>query len=125
METGRSIPDVGIIESLCKELNISIGEFFAGEKIQEKEYKKEVKELLQKDAETSYEYSVETAVWEKVMENTEVKKYPEKELKETKENWRNKEKSNGRAGYAPYDHRFLCVHVPVCHGYHQLLKTET
>lgn len=29
------------------------------------------------------------------------------------------------AGYAPYDHRFLCVHVPVCHGYHQLLKTET
>ena len=52
-----------------------------------KEYKKEVKELLQKDAETSYEYSVETAVWEKVMENTEVKKYPEKELKETKENW--------------------------------------
>ena len=26
---------------------------------------------------------------------------------------------------APYDHRFLCVHVPVCHGYHQLLKTET
>ena len=42
-----------------------------------KEYKK-VKKLLQKDAETSYEYSVETAVWEKVMENTEVKKYPEK-----------------------------------------------
>ena len=40
-ENGRSIPDVGIIESLCKELNISIGEFFAGEKIQEKEYKKE------------------------------------------------------------------------------------
>ena len=34
-ENGRSIPDVGIIESLCKELNISIGEFFAGEKIQE------------------------------------------------------------------------------------------
>ena len=30
-----------------------------------KEYKKEVKELLQKDAETSYEYSVETAVWER------------------------------------------------------------
>lgn len=52
-----------------------------------KEYKKEVKKLLQKDAETSYEYSMETAVWEKVMENTEVKKYPEKEVKETKENW--------------------------------------
>ena len=52
-----------------------------------KEYKKEVKKLLQKDAELSYEYSMETAVWEKVMENTEVKKYPEKELKETKENW--------------------------------------
>lgn len=52
-----------------------------------KEYKKEVKELLQKDAETSYEYSIETAVWEKVMDNTEVKKYPKKEMNATKENW--------------------------------------
>ena len=45
------------------------------------------KELLQKDAETSYEYSIETAVWEKVMDNTEVKKYPKKEMNATKENW--------------------------------------
>ena len=52
-----------------------------------KEYKKEVKDLLQKDADSSYEYSVETAVWEKVMSNTEVKKYPKKEMNETKENW--------------------------------------
>lgn len=52
-----------------------------------KEYKKEVKELLQKDAETSYEYSIETAVWEKIMDNTEVKKYPKKEMNATKENW--------------------------------------
>lgn len=51
------------------------------------EYKKEVKKLLQKDAESSYEYSVETAVWEKVMGNTEVKKYPKKEVTEMKDNW--------------------------------------
>lgn len=51
------------------------------------EYKKEVKKLLEKDSAASYEYSVETAVWEKIMSNTEVKKYPEKEVSETKENW--------------------------------------
>lgn len=51
------------------------------------EYKKEVKKLLEKDAADSYEYSVETAVWEKIMSNTEVKKYPKKEVSTTKENW--------------------------------------
>lgn len=51
------------------------------------EYKKEVKELLEDNAQKSYEYSVEMAVWEKVMENTTVKKYPEKEVDEKKNAW--------------------------------------
>lgn len=51
------------------------------------EYKKEVKGILEDNAQKSYEYSVETAVWEKVMENTTVKKYPEKEVDEKKKEW--------------------------------------
>ncbi len=51
------------------------------------EYKKEVKALLEKDAETAYDYSLETAAWEKVMDNATVEKYPEKELKEMKKTW--------------------------------------
>lgn len=51
------------------------------------EYKKEVKGILEDNAQKSYEYSVETAVWEKVMENTTVKKYPEEEVEEKKNAW--------------------------------------
>lgn len=51
------------------------------------EYKKEVKAILEKDAEAAYDYSLETAAWEKVMDNATVEKYPEKELKEMKKTW--------------------------------------
>lgn len=51
------------------------------------EYKKEVKELLEKDAEDAYTYSIEAAVWEKVLGNAEITKYPKKETKEMKDNW--------------------------------------
>lgn len=51
------------------------------------EYKKEVKELLEKDAETTYQSSIESAVWEKVLENTEVLNYDEDEAEEQKNNW--------------------------------------
>lgn len=51
------------------------------------EYKKEVTEQLEDNAQKSYEYSIETAVWEKVMENTTVEKYPEKELDELNKAW--------------------------------------
>lgn len=51
------------------------------------EYKKEVTGLLEDNAQKSYEYSIETAVWEKVMENTTVKKYPEKEVDEKNKAW--------------------------------------
>lgn len=51
------------------------------------EYKKEVTGLLEDNAQKSYEYSIETAVWEKVMENTTLKKYPEKEVDEKNKAW--------------------------------------
>lgn len=60
---GRSIPDVGIIDSLCKELNISIGEFFAGEKIQEKEYKKETEKMLLASLDEKQLYGVQTIIY--------------------------------------------------------------
>lgn len=45
-ETGRSIPDIGIIESLCEALEIDIGELLSGKRIDEKDYKDETKKLL-------------------------------------------------------------------------------
>lgn len=43
------------------------------------EYKKEVKEQLEEFQQYSYEQSLSSEVWTKVLENTEVKKYPEDE----------------------------------------------
>lgn len=51
------------------------------------EYKKEVNDLLEDNARKAYEYSIGAAVWEKVMENTTIKKYPEKEVDEKKNAW--------------------------------------
>ena len=61
-ENGRSIPDVGIIESLCKELNISVGEFFAGEKIEEEEYKKETEKMLLASLDEKQLYGVQAVI---------------------------------------------------------------
>ena len=47
-----------------------------------KEYKEEVKKQLEEDNEQNYEDSLTQEAWDKVLENTEVKKYPEDEVKE-------------------------------------------
>lgn len=47
-----------------------------------KEYKKEVKEKLESDAETTYNDTLGSSVWQKVLENTKVKEYPTKKVKE-------------------------------------------
>lgn len=67
------------------------------------EYKKEVKELLEKDAEDAYAYSIEAAAWEKVLENTEITKYPEKKTQEMKDNWITQYKSVAEAYGMEYD----------------------
>lgn len=40
-ENGRSMPDISIMQDLCNILDISLNELFAGEKIKEKDVKKE------------------------------------------------------------------------------------
>lgn len=67
------------------------------------EYKKEVKELLEKEAEDTYAYSIEAAVWEKVLENTEITKYPKKKAQEMKDNWITQYKSVAEAYGMEYD----------------------
>lgn len=49
------------------------------------EYKEEIKKKLEKDAENEYKNQLSTAVMKKVLENTEVIKYPEDEVKELKD----------------------------------------
>lgn len=49
-----------------------------------KEYKAETKKTLEKEVEEQYQLSLQDVVWSAVMEATEVKKYPEKKLKEAK-----------------------------------------
>lgn len=46
------------------------------------EYKKEVKAQLEEDAQSDYEDSLSQAVWQAVLDNTEVTKYREEEVKE-------------------------------------------
>lgn len=46
------------------------------------EYKKEVKKQLEDEAQTTYNDTLRQEVWQTVLENTEVKEYPEDEVKE-------------------------------------------
>lgn len=46
------------------------------------EYKAEVKKQLEEDAQRNYEDSLGASVWQKVLDNTEVTKYPEDKVKE-------------------------------------------
>lgn len=45
-ETGRSIPDISIIEPLCAEFDIQVSELLAGKRIAAKDYKTETEKLL-------------------------------------------------------------------------------
>ena len=45
-ETGRSFPDVAILEQLCEELGISVSELLAGKKIDEALYQEETEKML-------------------------------------------------------------------------------
>ena len=50
-----------------------------------KEYKEQVKEQLETTAQQSYDASLGSEVWQAVLENTEVKKYPDGEREKTQE----------------------------------------
>lgn len=45
-ETGRSLPDISLIEPLCGLFGISVSEILAGKKMEAEEYQKETDELL-------------------------------------------------------------------------------
>lgn len=45
-ETGRSLPDISLIEPICAVFEISVSEFLAGRKIRPEEYRDETEQLL-------------------------------------------------------------------------------
>ncbi|MCI6059702.1 MAG: helix-turn-helix domain-containing protein [Dorea sp.] len=45
-ETGRSLPDICLIEDICKLLDLQVSELLAGRKIEEEDYKKETEQML-------------------------------------------------------------------------------
>lgn len=45
-ENGRRLPDIGTIAALCKELNITVNEFFSGERIAASDFKEKAEENL-------------------------------------------------------------------------------
>lgn len=45
-ETGKSMPDYGIMPQLCEELNINVNELISGEKIMAEEYNKHAEKAL-------------------------------------------------------------------------------
>ena len=45
-ETGRSFPDVSLMEPLCKELDISVSELLAGKRLEPEQYQEETEKML-------------------------------------------------------------------------------
>ena len=92
----------GIAEESVPELNDNFVKSVSEKSKSVKEYKEEVRKQLTDDNETSYENQVGQAVWQKVLENTEIKKYPEDEMKELSKTLLDQYKS--MAEYAEQDY---------------------
>ena len=45
-ETGRSLPDICLVEEICKLFDLQVSELLAGRKIEEEDYKKETEQML-------------------------------------------------------------------------------
>lgn len=71
-----------ISESVVPELSDEFVKTVSEESKTVDEYKEEVKKQLTQQAEDNYKSQLNSAVWQKVLENTEVSKYPEDEVKE-------------------------------------------
>ena len=68
-----------------------------------KEYKEEVKKSLEEDNEKTYNDSLEQEAWDKVLENTTVKKYPKKEVKKIEDSLISQYKSVAEAYGMSYE----------------------
>ncbi|MCI5869223.1 MAG: trigger factor [Dorea sp.] len=72
----------GISEQEVPELNDEFVKSVSETSKTVEDYKKEVKKQLEEDGEKDYNDKLSQEVWKKVLENTEVKKYPQDEVKE-------------------------------------------
>ena len=68
-----------------------------------KEYKEEVKKSLEEDNEKTYNDTLQQAAWQKVLDNTKVKKYPEKDVKKIEDSLISQYKSVAEAYNMSYD----------------------
>lgn len=69
-----------ITEDEVPELNADFVKSVSKKSKTVKEYKKEVKKQLEDEAETAYNDTLQSAVWEAVLDKTEVKKYKKKDV---------------------------------------------
>lgn len=76
-----SITVKGISKQSIPELTDEFVKSVSSESKTVKEYKEEVKKRIASDNKKNYEDSISQSVWQKVLDNTEIKKYPEKEVK--------------------------------------------
>lgn len=76
-----SITVKGISKQSVPELTDEFVKSVSSESKNVKEYKEEVKKRLDSDNKKNYEDGISQSVWQKVLDNTEIKKYPEKEVK--------------------------------------------
>lgn len=74
-----------ITESQVPELDDDFVKTVSEESETVEEYKKEVKKQLEENAQTTYEDQLGSEVWQKVVDNTEVSKYPEDEVEELRD----------------------------------------
>ena len=68
-----------------------------------KEYKAEVKKSLEEDNEKTYNDSLQQEAWQKVIDNTKVKKYPKKDVKKIEDSLISQYKSIAEAYNMSYD----------------------
>ena len=62
-ETGRSFPDVNLLEDLCRELEISVSDLLAGKQLEEKEYRKEMEHMLTASISSSQLYGFQIVLY--------------------------------------------------------------
>ena len=86
-----------ITESKTPELNDAFVKKVSSKSKTVAEYKKEVKKKLEQEAQDTYTESVESGAWEKVLSNTKVKKYDEKEQKKMENAWISQYKQYAKA----------------------------
>ena len=87
--SGAEVTFTVTITSIKEKVNAELTDDFV-KKVSEKsktvkEYKKEVKEMLEEDRQAQIDETLQDSAWNAIMQNIEVKEYPKDRLKETEE----------------------------------------